>query len=115
MCTISLRSRSRNEIFISNFKGFVLLLPTQTFFYFMTKKQLKEIQEKAFAEDLRANYAAQCSDVIIGMKTYSPKSMDMFMFLLFGESGEKVAELSFNSNTAKVLVERLNLFIESKK
>ena len=35
MCTISLRSRSRNEIFISNFKGFVLLLPTQTFFYFM--------------------------------------------------------------------------------
>lgn len=35
MCTISLRSRSRNEIFISIFKGFVLLLPTQTFFYFM--------------------------------------------------------------------------------
>lgn len=35
MCTISLRSRSRNEIFISKFKGFVLLLPTQTFFYFM--------------------------------------------------------------------------------
>ena len=35
MFTISLRSRSRNEIFISNFKGFVLLLPTQTFFYFM--------------------------------------------------------------------------------
>lgn len=35
MCTISLRSRSRNEIFISNFKRFVLLLPTQTFFYFM--------------------------------------------------------------------------------
>lgn len=35
MFTISLRSRSRNEIFISNYKGFVLLLPTQTFFYFM--------------------------------------------------------------------------------
>lgn len=38
MFTISLRGRSRNEIFISNFKRFVLLLPTQAFFYFMAIK-----------------------------------------------------------------------------
>ena len=46
MCTISLRSRSRNEIFISNFKGFVLLLPTQTLFYFMTKNYLEFLEQK---------------------------------------------------------------------
>ena len=52
-------------------------------FYFMTKKQLKEIEKRAFAEELRASYAQQCDDVVIGITTHSPDSMNLFIMLLF--------------------------------
>jgi len=81
----------------------------------MTKKQLKEIQEKAFALELKASYTQQADDVVIGILTHQPKMMELFMILLFAKDKKKVAEVSFGYNTAKILVEKLNEFIKTEK
>lgn len=77
----------------------------------LTKKQLEEIKIRAYAEELRAGYVQQADDVIIGIKTHSPQYMDLFLMVLFGEKGNRVAELSFNSNTAKLLIDKLQKFV----
>jgi hypothetical protein len=81
-------------------------------FYFMTKKQLKEIEKRAFAEELRASYAQQCDDVVIGIATHSPDSMNLFLMLLFAANKKKVCEVSFGLETAKLVRGKLDDFIK---
>ena len=81
----------------------------------MTKKQLKEIREKAFALELRAYYTQQADDVIVGFLTHQPKMMELFMIILFANDKKKVAEFSIGYDTAKILIEKLNEFIKTEK
>lgn len=81
----------------------------------MKKSTLTEIQKRAFAEEIAASYAQQCDDVIIGIGTHVPEYFGIFMMILFGKEKNKVAELSFGVNTAKLLVEKLNKFIDEEE
>jgi hypothetical protein len=81
----------------------------------LTKKQLEEIKNRAYAEELRAGYVQQADDVIIGMATHCPQYMDLFLMVLFGENRNKVAEISFNTNTAKLLIDKLQKFVNENE
>lgn len=99
MFTISLRSRSRNEIFISNFKGFVLLLPTQTFFYFMAK----EIQYRC-SQDER--------DYLSIMK--NGKLISIFMVReITKDFNEETLCVELKKSDVKKLIEELNSLIKN--
>lgn len=94
--------------------------PLSALFYFMstkklTKKELNEIQKKAFALELKASYVQQCQDAIVGLTTFAPKHMEMFMFLLYGANKNKIAEFSFGVETAKIVIENLNKFIQENE
>lgn len=77
----------------------------------LTKKELDEIKMKAFAEELKAGYVSQSDKIILGMATHHPKFMDLFLMIMFGENRERVGELSFDSNTAKQLIIKLQTFV----